>query len=59
MNMTTGDLGGLAVGIALAGVVTAVFWMYVGWRAMQAHERLAEAAEEIARKTRERQDPPT
>ena len=60
MHMTSGDLGvsGLAAGIALAGVVTAIFWMYVGWRAMQAHERLAEAAEDIARKMREREDQP-
>ena len=59
MNMTSGDLGGLAVGIALAGVVATIFWMYVGWRAMVAHERLAEAAEEMARKMREREDVPT
>ncbi len=58
MNITSGDLGGLAVGLALAGVVTAIFWMYVGWRAMQAHERLAEAAEDMARKMRQHDDQP-
>ena len=58
MNMTYGEIGGLAVGIALAGVVATIFWMYVGWRAMQAHERLAEAAEEMARKMRDREDQP-
>ena len=30
-----------------------VFWMIVGWRAMLAHERLAQATETIARRTRD------
>ncbi len=58
MNMTSGEIGGLAAGIALAGVVATIFWMYVGWRAMQAHERLAEAAEDMVRNMREREDQP-
>ena len=33
----------------LAGA-SALFWMYVAYRAMRAHERLAQAAEEIARR---------
>ena len=56
--MTYGDIGGLAAGIALAGVVISIFWMYVGSRAMQAHERLAQAAEEMARKMREHEGQP-
>ncbi len=39
----------LAVGAVLFGFVSAIFWMVVGWRAMRAHERLADAAEYSAR----------
>ena len=59
MNMTPSNFGGLAVLIAFAGVATTIFWMYVGWRAMEAHERFAKAAEDMARKMREREDQPT
>jgi uncharacterized membrane protein len=59
MNITTSGIGGLAVLVALAGVATTIFWMFVGWRAMEAHERLAKAAEDIARKMRDREDQPT
>lgn len=59
MNMTTNNLGGLAVLIALFGIATTVFWMYVGWRAMEAHERLARATEDMARKTGDRGNQPS
>jgi uncharacterized membrane protein len=39
---------------ALCGVVLTVFWMVVGWRAMRAHERLADALDRLSRKA-----PPT
>ena len=39
----------LAIGAILFGFVTAIFWMVVGWRAMRAHERRADAAEYSAR----------
>ncbi len=29
------------------GVATTLFWMYVAWRAMRAHECLADAAERL------------
>ena len=51
MNMTLSNPGGIAVLIVIG---TTVFWMYVGWRAMVAHERLAKAAEDMARKMRAR-----
>ena len=44
---------GLAVLVTLFGIASAIFWMVVGWRAMRAHERIADAAEETARKSRE------
>jgi len=37
----------------LFAILSALFWMFVGWRAMRAHERLADAAEQAVRKTRE------
>ena len=29
----------------VAGIASAIFWMIVGWRAMRAHERIAEVSE--------------
>ena len=37
------------LGILIA-IVTTVFWMVVGWRAMRAHERLADTVHEIGRR---------
>jgi len=34
-------LGLLAVLSSLLGLVTTVFWIIVGWRAMRAHEEIA------------------
>ena len=50
-NTPNGGLQALALIPVLIGVATAVFWMVVGWRAMRAHERLADAAERRARQT--------
>jgi len=49
--------GALAVLAILAAIFSAIFWMVVGWRAMRAHERLADAAEYIGRKFRESDKP--
>lgn len=43
-------LAGFAI---LAAIFSAIFWMVVGWRAMRAHERIANAAEQAARTQRE------
>jgi hypothetical protein len=40
----------LMVGGIVGGILSALYWMYLGWRAMIAHERLAQAAEVMARK---------
>ena len=40
-----GPIAGLALLLALA---SSFFWMFVAWRAMRAHERLASAAQSIA-----------
>ena len=43
-----GDLQGLAVLAMLLGLFSTVFWMVVSWRAMKAHEKLADSVERIA-----------
>jgi uncharacterized membrane protein len=35
-----------AVVVGLVGFVTTVFWMVVGWRAMRAHERIADTLDD-------------
>lgn len=42
-----GDLQGLAVLAMLLGLFSTVFWMVVSWRAMKAHEKLADAVERM------------
>lgn len=50
INFPGSDAAVLAIVLGLVGVVVTLFWMVVGWRAMKAHEKLAAAAEEIARR---------
>lgn len=33
----------LALASAVLGALTMIFWMIVGWRAMRAHERIADS----------------
>jgi uncharacterized membrane protein len=37
----------LGIVLGILGVVSTLFWMVVGWRAMRAHERIADATEEL------------
>lgn len=39
----------LTVLTLLLGLFSAIFWMIVGWRAMRAHEKLADSMEWFAR----------
>ncbi len=48
------NLQGLAFLAILWGLFTAVFWMITGWRAMRAHEKLADSLEWLARQTSRR-----
>lgn len=50
INIGAGGAGILAVIVGLVGIAVTVFWMAVGWRAMKAHEKLADAAQDIARR---------
>jgi uncharacterized membrane protein len=52
MILVTGgrQMEGLAVLVMLFGIFTGIFWMVVGWRAMRAHEKLADSVEQVARR---------
>jgi hypothetical protein len=53
MNISAENAQGFALLAVLAGIATTIFWMMVGWRAMRAHERIAEASEQALRRFRE------
>lgn len=40
----------------LFGIAITIIWLIIGWRAMLAHERLADAAELIARDRLKKRD---
>ena len=42
-----GELQGLAVLVMLLGIFSTIFWMVVSWRAMKAHEKLADSVERM------------
>ncbi len=48
MNFTQsgGASTALVVFTTMVSIVTTIFWMVIGWRAMRAHERLADRIEE-------------
>lgn len=51
-----GDVAALAIfGMIVSSFVT-IFWMITGWRAMKAHEKLADSVESLARQSN-RQEP--
>ncbi len=50
VNFNGSGPGGFVVLIVLWGLFVTIFWMVVGWRAMKAHEKLADATERIAKK---------
>ncbi len=52
--MNIQGFGALAV---IVGIITTLFWMLVAWRAMRAHERIAEAlSPELGRQRRASSD---
>ena len=54
MQMSFNGADAIWVVIAGAfGILTSLLWLYIAWRAMKAHERLATAAEQMARPTRQ------
>ena len=49
MNMTLNNVNSFAALAALFAIASTIFWMVVGWRAMRAHERIADASEQAAK----------
>ena len=49
MNNSSSAGAFLAVVTTIVAIVTTVFWMIVGWRAMRAHERIAQTLDEKLR----------
>ena len=48
----------LAIIMFLFGVFTTILWLVIGWRAMRAHEKIADSAEWLARQNyRQEQQP--
>ena len=45
-----GELQGLAVLVMLLGIFSTIFWMVVSWRAMKAHEKLADSVERLTQR---------
>ena len=48
----SGAGGGIAILAVLWGLFVTVFWLVVAWRAMRAHEEIAEALRSIGRNQR-------
>ena len=50
-NMSGSGVGGfVAILLILWGLFVTLFWMVCAWRAMRAHEKLADSADELSRK---------
>jgi uncharacterized membrane protein len=45
MNSGAAAFFGYGMVAVVLGALVTIFWMYVAWRAMKAHERLAQSAE--------------
>ncbi len=43
-------IGGLATFMFLIGIVTSILWLVIGWRAMRAHEKIADYIEVMVRR---------
>jgi hypothetical protein len=49
-DTTRGGVAALAVMGWLLGIAIMLFWLLIAWRAMRAHERLADAVDRISRR---------
>ena len=57
MGAAINAIQSLTVITLLLGLFSAIFWMVVGWRAMRAHEKLADSMERLAKQNyRKEQD---
>lgn len=48
MNLTNAGTGFLAIVAVLYSLVITILWLSIGWRAMRAHERIANVLEQRA-----------
>ena len=44
------NLQGVTILVMLLGIFSTIFWMVVSWRAMRAHEKLADAVEQLTQR---------
>ena len=44
------NLQGITILVMLLGIFSTIFWMVVSWRAMRAHEKLADAVEQLTQR---------
>jgi hypothetical protein len=52
VTMNTGPSEALVFIIGFWGFIVTLFWMMIGWRALRAHESLAEANQQLANEVR-------
>ena len=53
MNFQVESMDGITFFAGALAIVTTVFWMVVGWRAMRAHEALAASIDRLGKGQRE------
>jgi uncharacterized membrane protein len=56
MNMQ--GFQGLAVLAFLFGIFTTILWLVIGWRAMRAHEKIADSVEWLVRQNHRQEQQP-
>ena len=44
------NLQGITFLVMMLGIFSTIFWMVVSWRAMRAHEKLADAVERLTQR---------
>ncbi len=44
------NLQGITILVMMLGIFSTIFWMVVSWRAMRAHEKLADAIERLTQR---------
>ena len=49
-NISVNNMPLIGFLVVVWGLAVTVFWMYVAWRAMRAHEKLAQSVEDISKK---------
>ena len=53
MQFSNGGFGGIATLVILWGLFVTIAWLVIGWRAMKAHEKIADSVQEYLRSRRQ------